>query len=56
MQSHLTALDEHLTALESAVNVGTPDAKVVSAHTAEILKQCGKLSAKSAKAKPHHLN
>lgn len=58
MQSHIAALDEHLTALESAVNVGTPDAKVVSAHTTEILKQCDKMSAKpakTAKTAPHHM-
>ncbi|HEY3287240.1 MAG TPA: hypothetical protein VGJ96_08985 [Gemmatimonadaceae bacterium] len=58
MQSHLAALDEHLTALESAVNVGTPDAKVVSAHTTAILKQCDKMSAKpakTAKTAPHHM-
>jgi len=55
MQSHLAALDEHLTALESALHVGTPDAKVVSAHTTEILKQCDKMSAKPAKTAPHHM-
>jgi len=55
MQSHLAALNEHLAALEAAVNVGTPDAKVVSAHTTEILKQCAKMSAKPAKTKPHHM-
>lgn len=55
MQSHLAALNEHLTALESAVKVGTPDAKVVSSHTTEILKQCAKMSAKPAEAKPHHM-
>ncbi len=55
MQSHLAALNEHLSALESAVDVGTPDAKVVSAHTTEILKQCAKMSAKPARTKPHHM-
>ncbi|MHB1069913.1 MAG: hypothetical protein ACYC1W_08625 [Gemmatimonadaceae bacterium] len=55
MESHLAALNEHLMALESAVNVGTPDAKVVSAHTTEILKQCAKISAKPAQAQPHHM-
>jgi hypothetical protein len=55
MQSHLAALNEHLSALESAVHVPTPDAKVVSAHTTEILKQCAKMSAKPAKTKPHHM-
>lgn len=55
MESHLSALNEHLTALESAVNVATPDAKVVSAHTNEILKQCAKMSAKPAKTAPHHM-
>lgn len=55
MKTHLTALGEHLTALESEVNASTPDARKVSEHTTEILKQCAAMSAKSAKAKPHEM-
>jgi hypothetical protein len=53
METHLTALGEHLTALEAEVSAGTPDPKKVSAHTSEILKQCAGMSAMPAKAKPH---
>jgi len=55
MENHLTALNEHLSALESAVNAGTPDARAVSEHTTEILKQCAKMSAMPAEAKPHQM-
>ncbi len=55
MKTHLTALGEHLTALESEVNASTPDARKVSEHTTEILKQCAAMSAMSAKAKPHDM-
>ena len=55
MQSHLAALNEHLSALESVVNAGAPDAKAVSDHLTEILKQCAGMSAMSANAKPHHM-
>jgi cytochrome c556 len=55
MESHMTALGEHLTALESEVNAGTPDPKKVSEHTTEILKQCADMSAMHGKAKPHHM-
>lgn len=55
MESHLAALNEHLTALETAVKVVTPDANEISTHTNEILKQCAKMSAKPAKTAPHHM-
>ena len=55
MGSRFAVLNDHLTALESAVNVGTPDAKEVSAHTTEILRQCAKMSEMPAKAKPHQM-
>ena len=55
MESHITALGEHLTALESEVNASTPDPKKVSEHTTEILKQCAGMSAMSGKAKPHQM-
>lgn len=55
MKSHLAALNEHLSALESAVNVGAPDVKAVSDHLTEILKQCAGMSAMSANAKPHQM-
>jgi len=55
MESHITALGKHLTALESEVNASTPDPKKVSEHTTEILKQCAGMSAMSGKAKPHQM-
>ena len=54
-ESHLTALSEHLSALEAAVNAGTPDPKTVLEHTTEILKQCAKMSALPGMAKPHQM-
>ena len=56
METHLTALSEHLTALEAEVNAGTPDPKKVSDHTAEILKQCAGMSVMPAKPKPHTMD
>ncbi|NOT09165.1 MAG: hypothetical protein HOP28_13280 [Gemmatimonadales bacterium] len=53
METHVSALREHLTALESEVNAGTPDPKKVLEHTTEILKHCSAMSAMPAKAKPH---
>ena len=53
MDTHLSALGEHLTALEAEVNGSAPDPKKVSDHTAEILKQCAGMSAMPSKAKPH---
>jgi cytochrome c556 len=55
MESHMTALGEHLTALESEVNSSTPDPKKVSEHATEILKQCADMSAMHGKAKPHQM-
>ncbi len=55
METHLTALGGHLAALESEVNVSTPDPKRVSEHTGAILKQCAEMSAMPAKAKPHQM-
>jgi cytochrome c556 len=55
MESHMTALGEHLTALESEVNASTPDPKKVSEHATEILKQCADMSAMHGKAKPHQM-
>lgn len=53
METHATALSEHLTALEAEVNTNTPDPKKVSEHTREILKHCAGMSGMPAKAKPH---
>jgi len=53
MEGHLSSLGEHLTALESAVNAATPDPKSVSAHTAEILKECAGMSSMHAMAAEH---
>jgi hypothetical protein len=52
MDTHLTELGEHLTALESEVNAATPDPKKVAEHTSEILKQCTEMSAMPAMPKP----
>lgn len=53
METHLASLSEHLTALTSEVNTGTPDPRKVSEHTSEILKHSARMSAMPAKAKPH---
>ncbi len=53
LETHLTALGEHLSALESEVGGSTPNPGKVSEHTSEILKQCAAMSAMPAKAKPH---
>jgi cytochrome c556 len=55
METHIAALNEHLTALESEVKANSPDPKKVSEHTTEILKQCAGMSAMSGKAKPHQM-
>jgi len=52
MDTHLAALNDHLTALESEVNASTPDPKKVSEHLTEILKQCSEMSGKD---KPHQM-
>ncbi len=52
METHVTALAEHLTALEAEVNASVPSPKSVSGHTAEILKHCADMSGMPAKAKP----
>ena len=44
METHLTAIREHLAALESEVNTGTPDPTKISEHTSAILKQCAGMS------------
>lgn len=55
METHLTALGEHLTALEAEVNASTPDPKKVSEHTTIILKQCAGMSPMSARGEPHRM-
>jgi hypothetical protein len=55
METNLTALSEHLTALESEANASTPDRENVSEHTTGILKQCAAMSAMSPKANPHQM-
>lgn len=52
METHVSALNEHLTALEAELNAGTPDPKKVTEHATEILKQADGMSAMPAKAKP----
>jgi hypothetical protein len=53
MDSHLTTLGQHLTALEAAVNAAVPEPKTVRAHTTEILKHCAGMSSMHAKAGEH---
>ena len=52
MDTHVTALKEHLAALETEVNASVPSPKSVSAHTAEILRHCAGMSRMPAKSKP----
>lgn len=55
LESHMAALGQHLTALETEVNGSAPDPAAVTAHTTEILKQCAEMSAMPAKGKPHQM-
>jgi len=55
METHLTSLGEHLSALESEIGASMPDHKKVSEHTTEILKQCAGMSAMPGKAKTHKM-
>ena len=52
MDTHLTALNEHLDALEAEVNGATPDPKKVTDHLNGIVKECAGMSAMPAKGKP----
>ena len=40
MDTHHSAIQEHLAALDKEVQTSAPDAKSISNHVAEILKQC----------------
>ncbi len=58
METHMTSLNEHLTALETEVNASVPSPMSVSTHAAEMVKHCAAMSAmsgktKSAAAKPY---
>ena len=55
MEAHLSAVGEHLTALESELNAATPSPAKASEHTNMILKECGGMSPMPAKAKPHQM-
>lgn len=55
MEAHLTAVGEHLTALESELNAATPSPARASEHTAMILKECAGMFSMPAKAKPHQM-
>ena len=52
METHVSALSEHLTALEAELSAGTPDPKKVTGHTTEILKQVAGMPGMPVKAKP----
>ena len=53
MEAHLTAVGEHLSALESELNAGTPSPARATEHTNMILKECAGMSSMPAKSKPH---
>ena len=53
--THLTALNEHLTALETELSGTVPDPKKVAAHATEILHQCAGMSSLPAEAKAHQM-
>ena len=55
METHMAALSDHLTALESEVNGSAPDPKRVSEHATEILKECAGMSAMPGKGKAHKM-
>ena len=55
METHLTAVNEHLTELETELNAAAPDSKKVAEHTSMILKHCAGMSEMSGKAKPHQM-
>jgi hypothetical protein len=52
METNVSALNGHLTALEAELNAGTPDPKKITEHATEILKQTAGMSPMPAKAKP----
>lgn len=51
METHIAALNDHLTALESEVKGNTPDPQKVSEHATAILKECAGMSAMPGKGK-----
>ena len=55
METRLTALGEHLTGLESAVNASTPDYRQVAEHATKLLNQSASMSSMHDKAKPHQM-
>jgi len=55
METHLTAVNEHLTELEAELNAAAPDPMKVAEHTSMILKHCAGMSEMSGKAKPHQM-
>lgn len=55
METHLSALNEHLTALEAELSASTPDPTKVEEHASELLKQGAGMSAMPAKSKPHQM-
>ena len=52
IETHLTALAKHLSALEAEVEASTPDPKRVSEHASEILKNGAGMSMMPPKGKP----
>lgn len=54
-EAHHTAIGEHLAALEKEVQAAAPDAKSVSEHVAEILKQCEGMSKMHGETMEHKM-
>jgi hypothetical protein len=55
MDTHKTAVEEHLGALEKEVQAGTPDGARVSEHIAEVLKHCDAMSTMNAGTTDHKM-
>lgn len=55
MHAHHAAIGEHLAALEKEVQAAAPDAKRVSEHVTEILKQCEGMSKMHGGTKEHEM-
>ena len=55
MDTHISALREHMSALEAEVATDTPRAAMVTTHTTAILKECAGMPMMPATAKPHQM-
>lgn len=55
MDTHHAAIQEHLTALETAVQAATPEAKAIATHATAIVTQCEGMSKMQSGMKPHKM-